>query len=259
MELTCYFSVFAEQHTYQEHPAFEGLWLLFTVIGFIVLLNVLIAVVSDSYEKSRISSTRLYGRTRVDFAVSHLALEDALTLKAETFPGFDRKMFRLFRVALLLSLLLTAVLTLVYLIRLVLGDVLVFGIGGAIMGAISAAILCIALSIFTQAILGEKFDNSIGTLPIIAPCWKLFSAFCRAAVRFVSVIVLGIDSKSNAAGKAEDQWDGKLNFLIHNLETAVATSERNVTSTVKAVEKHLKYHESRLANELKDEIAEKCS
>jgi hypothetical protein len=253
------FVSFFPQHTYQEHPAFQTLWFLFTVIGFIVLLNVLIAVVSDSYEKSRILSTRLYGRARVDFAVSHLALEEALSVTSNRFEGFGGHIFHIFSLSLLISLLLTAIFTLTYLCRLVMGDVLVFSLGSRIVGVVCAILLIIALCIFLQQMLGENFGNTIGTLPIIAPVWKLFSACCRGIVKFVAETVLGVNLMSNMTGdhSKDVMRDGKVLFLVKSLKSAVESSERNITSAVKAVEKHLKYHESRLADELKDEIAEK--
>lgn len=40
------------------------LFVIFTSVGVVILLNVLIAVVSDSYEKATISSAKLFVRAR---------------------------------------------------------------------------------------------------------------------------------------------------------------------------------------------------
>ena len=51
------------------------LFIIFTGIGVIILLNVLIAVVSDSYEKATINSAKLFGRARAMFVAQNEALE----------------------------------------------------------------------------------------------------------------------------------------------------------------------------------------
>lgn len=63
---------------YRSTPATILFFVLFTLVGVIVLLNVLIAIVSDSYEKSCIRSANLFGRARVGFAAEHISLESFL-------------------------------------------------------------------------------------------------------------------------------------------------------------------------------------
>eukprot|EP00522_Entomoneis_paludosa_P007344 CAMPEP_0172456474 /NCGR_PEP_ID=MMETSP1065-20121228/15836_1 /TAXON_ID=265537 /ORGANISM="Amphiprora paludosa, Strain CCMP125" /LENGTH=103 /DNA_ID=CAMNT_0013209513 /DNA_START=1 /DNA_END=309 /DNA_ORIENTATION=- len=40
------------------------LFVMFTILGVVILLNVLIAVISDSYEKATMSGSLLFGRAR---------------------------------------------------------------------------------------------------------------------------------------------------------------------------------------------------
>lgn len=54
------------------------LFIIFTGVGVIILLNVLIAVVSDSYEKATLNSTKLFGRARALFVAQNEALEKFL-------------------------------------------------------------------------------------------------------------------------------------------------------------------------------------
>jgi hypothetical protein len=54
------------------------LFVIFTVIGVIILLNVLIAVISDSYEKATMSGSLLFGRARVFYVAQNEALEGIL-------------------------------------------------------------------------------------------------------------------------------------------------------------------------------------
>ena len=58
--------------------------LMFFIITFImaiVLLNILIAVISDSYEKTLIKSSRLFGRARVHQLAEILALQDLFRVR----------------------------------------------------------------------------------------------------------------------------------------------------------------------------------
>jgi len=67
-----------ELASYQQSPATTWLFFLFTVFGIIILLNVLIAVVSGSYELSTSQARLLFGRARVGFLAKSIALETFL-------------------------------------------------------------------------------------------------------------------------------------------------------------------------------------
>ena len=54
------------------------LFIIFTVFGVVILLNVLIAVISDSYEKATMSGNLLFGRARVLYVAQNEALEHFL-------------------------------------------------------------------------------------------------------------------------------------------------------------------------------------
>ena len=49
--------------------------MILTSLGVVILLNVLIAVIADSYEKATVSSAMLFGRARVTFVAQNEALE----------------------------------------------------------------------------------------------------------------------------------------------------------------------------------------
>jgi hypothetical protein len=69
---------------YRESTGLTFLFVVFTLLGVVILLNVLIAVIADSYEKATISSLLLFGRARVGFVAQNQALESFLR------PGIDR-------------------------------------------------------------------------------------------------------------------------------------------------------------------------
>jgi hypothetical protein len=133
----------------------------------------------------------MYGRARVDFALTHLALEEALSFKSSTFRGLNGPVFCVVRLLLLLFLFSSFTLMLAFLSMVLVDQNSVAGFLASAIGGISVLMLSIALCILTQAVLGERFDNSMRALPFVAPLWKLFSACSGAVVRFVSGIVLG--------------------------------------------------------------------
>lgn len=92
------------------------LFIIFISVGVVILLNVLIAVVSDSYEKATLSSTLLFGRARAMFVAQNEALEAFLRPGAtpiSVFNGshksaFTRCILPLFRWIVLLAIIGTA-------------------------------------------------------------------------------------------------------------------------------------------------------
>ena len=67
-----------EVNDYRGNNATTAVFLAFTVLGVIILLNVLIAIVSDSYEKSKVGAKALFGKARIGFLAEHIALEQFL-------------------------------------------------------------------------------------------------------------------------------------------------------------------------------------
>ena len=67
-----------ELDSYKATPGMTVLFFVFTICGVIILLNVLIALTSDSYEKASIKGDHLFGRARVTFVSQNEALESFL-------------------------------------------------------------------------------------------------------------------------------------------------------------------------------------
>jgi hypothetical protein len=59
-------------------PGMIILFVIFTLVGVIIFLSVLIAVICDSYEIAKLSSHRLFGKARVSFVAQNEALESFL-------------------------------------------------------------------------------------------------------------------------------------------------------------------------------------
>lgn len=91
----------------------------------VILLNVLIAVIADSYEKATVSSAMLFGRARVTFVAQNEALEAFLkpgVNPMQAFRGifatrtFLSRLFTLFRWFVLLAIIATACDTAIFLV-----------------------------------------------------------------------------------------------------------------------------------------------
>lgn len=101
------------------------LFVIFTLIGVIILLNVLIAVISDSYEIAKLSSHRLFGRARVSFVARNQALESFLQPGSNPVATWNVQSptkalgtsLAFFRWCVLLSLVVTAMYSEVFLVR----------------------------------------------------------------------------------------------------------------------------------------------
>ncbi|KAG7351238.1 ion transport protein [Nitzschia inconspicua] len=63
---------------FQQSPAQTILWLVVTFVGFVVMMNTLIAVITRSYERSQNSSIILFRRARCEFVASNAAIEGFL-------------------------------------------------------------------------------------------------------------------------------------------------------------------------------------
>ena len=64
-----------EFNDYRQAPSVAIVWLLFTLLGVIIMMNVLIAVVCDSYSTSQGESARLFRKARAEFVSGRVALE----------------------------------------------------------------------------------------------------------------------------------------------------------------------------------------
>ena len=114
-----------ELDDYKENNGIVVLFVIFTMMGVIILLNVLIAVVSNSYESAKVKSISLFGRARVTFVTQNEALESFLRPGSDPTAGLEfinskRKrvwivMTRLVRVLVLIAIIATAMSAEVYL------------------------------------------------------------------------------------------------------------------------------------------------
>ena len=122
---------------FQDSTSITTLYVIFTSLGVVILLNVLIAVISDSYEKATVSSAMLFGRARVMFVAQNEALEAFLkpgVNPIEAFRGIMAptrtklsRVFTIFRWFVLLAIISTASDTAIFLVNLSIDTVIAQG------------------------------------------------------------------------------------------------------------------------------------
>ncbi len=228
------------------------LFFLFTIVGVVILLNVLIAVIDDSYERAKISGRNLFGRARVEFVAMNEALEAFLRpgmkpLKNEV-GSATKAFFTLFyfgRWLVLLSMISTAL------------NAEIFHASRAIVAVdrrqdyfnlIVAVVLFVLLSAGLLIMTIFAFENIVDEF---TPGWMkgFFNIFQRISnflvgigawyifgVREVSVAgVKEIDTK-DAEG---DEWNGRIHYMEMFIQKALNQTKDDISLQIEELEKRM--------------------
>lgn len=265
-----------ELDDYRNSSAITTLFIIFTFLGVIVLLNVLIAIVSDSYEKSRIASKNLFGRARVEFAAEHASLESFLTASSRGFrrnlcPRHIAGILWLLGWLVILSLFGTAFLVDFFLVGVALGfflentevteKVVLIIVAVALSIIMNAALLIVLHQLVrgccnhTQDIEADVRDPGLAR----SGCFHFLGRWLRKSANFIirSICerVFGITQTSNSEESGEDdEWGGRLDYITQKTSIIVAEAEQSMKASVKASEDRIKDHESSILSEIKMQI-----
>lgn len=238
---------------YRETTGMTVLFVIFTVIGVIILLNVLIAVISDSYERAKIKSLLLFGRARVSFVAQNQALESFLRpgtnpieeLKlANSSKGYLVAFGRMLRWLVLLSLVGTALYAEVYLFTQSIEFI------RARRAFLNVAFMVIIVIILTAALWVLVFYSLssiiIGVLPRFCRCG--FTAIDNCTGRFARKVAsllfgLNVASMPDEDGNVEEEWTGRLGYLEKTFEKRMDKVSEDLTDEILALEKRLYEHE----------------
>lgn len=244
-----------ELNDYKETQAMMILFVFFTLFGVVILLNVLIAVISDSYEKAKISSMLLFGRARVSFVAQNQALESFLrpgtnpmaALKLATTPS---NCFvaagRLLRWCVLLSLVVTAMSAEVYLaaqsIQFIKFHKSFFNV--IFMLTIVVVLTC-ALWVLLYCTLGELMRT-------VLPNWlgHMFDVIDRCTdylVKGVATQVFGLNDRTTRTASGEDdeeeEWVGRATHMERAIEKSIGEATEEIKEEIVELEKRLHEHE----------------
>lgn len=245
-----------ELDDWRETSGMVILFVIFTVVGVIILLNVLIAIISDSYEKAKIESALLFGRARVAFVALNQALE--IFLQPGSNPVEDLKVIRspgkalvsclrVLRWLILISLIATAFSAEVFLVAQAIASLRVFS---SIFTVVMMGILSIVLTAALWVLIIFAFGNAIR------------ACFCRCGtrifdgidkwtnylVKLIGRLLFGLSFKKKATSfeeedTGEEEWTGRLVYMEHAMKKTVGEAKEDLKSEIAAMERRMYEHE----------------
>lgn len=241
-----------ELDSYKETSGMVFLFFLFTVIGVVILLNVLIAVIDDSYERAKISGRNIFGRARVEFVALNEALE--AFLRPGVKPGDNevgsatKAFFTLFYIGrwlVLISMISTALnAEIFHASRATLAIKNRQGYFNLIIAVVLFVLLSAGLlimTIFAFEHIVEEFapgwaKSFFGIFQRISNRCVLLGAWYIFGVREVSVAgVKEIDTKDSEG----DEWNGRLHYMECFVQKALIQTKEDISLQIEELEKRL--------------------
>lgn len=263
------YSIVIGDFNLSDYTATVGLTILFTIvtlIGVVIMLNVLIAVISDSYEKAKIGSVLLFGRARVSFVAQNQALESFLRpgtdpiegLKALKTSGMSLVIwFKLLRWLVLISLVVTGSYALVYL-----GSRFSLGLVGKISFFKTIFVFCVlivlapALWILLFFAIGDVLMRCIPR-SLDDYVQSIDKAFKRV-IHVVAANLFGLGETARTRSLLEDEatdieeeWIGQLTYIEKAIDRTIMKSNQDLRAAILALEKRIYTHETIRMNEQK--------
>jgi hypothetical protein len=246
---------------YRETQGMEILFVIFTLIGMIIMLNVLIAIVSDSYQKSSIGSGLLFAMSRVSFVAQHEALEaflrpGAIPIRHMAYYANPRNLFKifvtLFRWAILFSFIFTALSTERFLFQSVVRQMreMDFKDMESIMMFLLGFVLAFILTFAIWILILETFE------PVLRACAPKFvirrldssTGGTAYLVKQFTTFIFGLNDDDTFSGKVEknenDNWSDRLE---KSFERAISKTKEDLTSELQDLEKRLLEKQKTLA------------
>lgn len=233
------------------------IFLFFTMLGVIVLLNILIAVVSDSYEKATVGANSLFGRARVGFLAEHIALEHFLQPGSNPLSGITqatssdpRGCFvlcsRIIRYIVLLGILVAASLAEVFLMEQTIAAI--SGGRSSVFVAIVTTSMCVVLTVSLWVVLAYLIttftEGRQCNIPIISFVLGGINTVMNSLMSLLRKLVFG----DVAVGDDDqDEWTGRMDYLENFMSKTVAEAEQNILGRIQGAEDAIKEHEDRLA------------
>ena len=225
------------------------LFVIFTSVGVVILLNVLIAIVSDSYERSMLSSALIFGRARALFVAQNGSLEAFLR------PGdiamfmrkdgsarstWSRYLLQILRWAMLVAILATAGNGACYLASV---SVQVFrgaeGNGWEVVVGVVIFLNFLVLMTGWCTLLGFSIESIIRKIcPGSTANFLLYPRTLNLLlVHWFARVFLGMSrTKKQNAITSRDEWSGRLNYIRTMVAEIVEESQNRTAAEISALE-----------------------
>lgn len=238
--------------SYKETTGTVFLFFIFTVVGVVILLNVLIAVIDDSYERAKISGQNIFGRARVEFVALNEALEAFLhpgVKPVDNELGSATKafysLFYIGRWLVLISMILTAL------------NAEIFHASRAVLAIrshqdyfnlVTAVVLFVLLSAGLLVMTIFAFENLVEQF---APSWaqaifEIFQRLSSICVRLGAWYIFGVREVSVAGVKEIDtkdsegeEWYGRLHYLEGVIKNSLQQTKEDIVLNIEELEKRL--------------------
>ena len=218
-----------ELDNFRETPAMTALFVFFTIIGVIILLNVLIAVISDSYENSKTGSILLFRRARVLFVAQNQALESFLLPRRRPIPpkrsAFQtgaHSLWEIVRVLVLLALIGLNSCTVAYLFH----RFVVFLSRSAFISVISflcGFLLVVGLVVFISLVIDNMVHNFWRGAAAngLSRVFSLLFSWCNSVAGILAFYLFGNSGSSedsleddNGLVGNDKRWESQFHFLL---------------------------------------------
>ena len=258
----------------QDTTGVTVLFVIFTSMGVVILLNVLIAVVSDSYEKASLSSTKLFGRARALFVAQNEALEAFLKpggkplqmFQTDMAPQTSSILSTAFRWIVLLAIIGTAMDTAVFLVWFsfealvdanenrdarAIPSFLSKSCRGVLhcgswpsrtyshVALVSVFCLCLILTASLGVLIAFTLESSAGRIlpPKVLALFRWPQRANEAVVRWMAFYLVGLHSqKENRRTNVTDDWSGRMNYIRSIVKEVVQDSQKEIASEIVALE-----------------------
>mmetsp|Transcript_24430 Transcript_24430/g.36910 ORF Transcript_24430/g.36910 Transcript_24430/m.36910 type:complete len:986 (+) Transcript_24430:78-3035(+) len=244
---------------YDENSVMYTYFILFTLVGVIVLTNLLIAVVSDAYVDAMAKSKGIFGRSRVTFLSENLALEQFLLPGTKLLEGLNINRatlhrsvrdiaLRILRWAVLGFLCVSPFMVVLDHVRVAitsfkqLSDGITLSIVISLMVyGISSLLLIVSLWTIVRLLLissGAGID-----LCYSSPLIGQVDRFIKRLLQYLRKTIF----RDETSGKDKDREKTEMMENLENIiEQALVQSERNIGYRIKALENNIKEHNAHL-------------
>jgi len=242
--------------SFLDHPLTIGLFIIMTLFGAVIFLNILIAVVSDSYSTSCQKSTRLFGRARLLTVAKINALEEIMQPKY-----CNRKDTQLVRVAKLLFKLLSlgcCSFAMFLFTRLL---IFINGNNPSSAGAVFASFLLFLFYIGTLLltsilIIGWGQNRKFPKCKILNGNIFVTWIFFRPMVFIVYVVmgqvsIVSFHKKENNEEKI-DEWSEKMKQIDSTMRESIERTESHLSEVIDSLNTRVKGYEEESAREIGD-------
>ncbi|KAL7568639.1 hypothetical protein ACA910_022737 [Epithemia clementina (nom. ined.)] len=228
-----------------ETAATTVLFIIFTVFGVIIMLNVLIAIISDSYEKATLSGGLLFGRARVLYVAQNEALERFLQPRRREGSIFANvpivgesclrsKARQAPRCVVLLAIVVAAIQALLFLI----GLLVIYAINDLWISFATTLCMVLLLSCALWVVGTFVLDGVLrDLLPQRAKrVYDAIGGINNWIVSRISNFLFGLDKEKiismGSNGILEDDWNGRVKYLESVLERMIAETRVELKSEI---------------------------